>query len=167
VPAYNYRFSRPFGSKRRSQTSTTKDFLTLIPAVIRCSAYQRSQGRAMAANEKTFGGAIRERRRSRRKVRHLRGLGGGIRSLFRAELVLRRFLAPSRGPVSAAHFGISGPLSSREAETGFDSPGDWFAVATRRFHQLPRRQAAAQPGTPEPMPDAAMMSSPHPGRTRA
>src|SRR5580704_4361774 len=97
----------------------------------------------------------------------LRGLGGGIRSLFRAELVLRRFLAPSRGPVSAAHFGISGPLSSREAETGFDSPGDWFAVATRRFHQLPRRQAAAQPGTPEPMPDAAMMSSPHPGRTRA
>jgi hypothetical protein len=53
-----------------------------------------------------------------------RGLeGGGIRSLFRAELALRRFLAPFWGPASAAHFGISGRLTSREAETGFDSEG--------------------------------------------
>ncbi len=55
--------------------------------------------------------------RSRGKVRHLRGLGGGIRSLFRAELALSRFLAQFQGPVPAAHFGISGRLSSREAET--------------------------------------------------
>jgi hypothetical protein len=33
---------------------------------------------------------FRECLRSRGKVRHLRGLGGGIRSLFRAELALRR-----------------------------------------------------------------------------
>ena len=84
-----------------------------------------------------------ERLRSRGKVRHLRGLRGGIRSLFRAELALRRFLATFRGPVSAAHFGISGRLSSRESETGFNPPGDGFVVATRRFHQLARRQAAA------------------------
>src|ERR1700738_3545441 len=38
---------------------------------------------------------FREYLRSRGKVRHLRGLGGGIRSLFRAELALRRFLARS------------------------------------------------------------------------
>jgi len=59
------------------------------------------------------------------------------------ELVLRRFLATFRGPVSAAHFGISGGLSSREAEIGFGSPEDRFVVATHRFHQLPRRQVAA------------------------
>src|SRR3984893_5836626 len=47
----------------------------------------------------------------------LAGLGEGIRSLFRAELALRRFLAPFWGPASAAHFGISGRLTSREAET--------------------------------------------------
>jgi hypothetical protein len=46
-------------------------------------------------------------------------------------------LATFRGPVSAAHFGISGRLSSREAETGFDSPGDRFVVATHRFLRLP------------------------------
>jgi len=34
-------------------------------------------------------------------------------------------------------------LSSREAEIGFDSPGNWFAAATHRFSQLPRRQADA------------------------
>src|SRR3984893_16029991 len=47
---------------------------------------------------------FRERLRSRGKVRHLRGLGGGIRSFFRAELALRRLLARFGGPVSAAHF---------------------------------------------------------------
>src|SRR3984893_11764108 len=55
VPAYEYGLSRHFGSMRRPQASTTKDFLTRIPPVVRSSAYQRSQEVAMAANEKTFG----------------------------------------------------------------------------------------------------------------
>jgi len=57
---------------------------------------------------------FRECLRSRGKVRHLRGLGGGIRSLFRAELALRRFLARFRRPVSAAH--LESPGGSRAAK---------------------------------------------------
>src|ERR1700731_767694 len=50
---------------RRPQASTIKDFLTRIPPVVRCSAYQRNTGVAMAANEKTFGGAISEARKAK------------------------------------------------------------------------------------------------------
>jgi len=62
------------------------------------------------------------------------------------------------GVVSAAHFGISGRTSIREAETGFDSRGDWFAVARQRFHQLPRMLAAAIPAGPTPPPSAKVAS---------
>ena len=50
---------------RRPQASTIKDFLTRIPPVVRCSAYQRAKGVVMAANDNTFGGAISEARKAK------------------------------------------------------------------------------------------------------
>jgi hypothetical protein len=93
-----------------------------------------------------MGQAEQGRDRSERKVRRHQewGLGGGTRSLFRAERALRRFLATFRGPVSAAHFGISGRPSSREAETGFDSEGRPVRSCNTPFlSAAARRQVAA------------------------
>jgi hypothetical protein len=58
---------------------------------------------------------FRERLRSRGKVRHLRGLRGGIPSLFRAEVALRRFLATFREMRVPGRrtSGIVGALSNR------------------------------------------------------
>ena len=65
MPAYKYGLSRPFGSKRRWQASKTEDFLTRILDAnsARGNADPRisvTKGVAMAANVKTFGGAISE-----------------------------------------------------------------------------------------------------------
>jgi hypothetical protein len=43
-PHTNMGSAGPSGPSAGRQASKTKDFLTLIPPVVRCSAYQRSQG---------------------------------------------------------------------------------------------------------------------------
>jgi hypothetical protein len=68
-----------------------------------------------------------------------------VRSLFRAELALRRFLARFRGPVSAAHFGISGRPQAAKPRPGS------IRLETVRSGDTPAAQASGcDPRAPEP-----------------
>jgi transcriptional regulator with XRE-family HTH domain len=158
VPAYKYGLSRPFGSKRRPQASTTKDLLTRIPPVVRCSAYQRNTGVAMAANEKTFGGAISEARKAK---------GWALKDL--ASRVLREDEeAISPQYLNDIEHDRRSPSSDRMVQQFADALGidrDWLYYLAGRFPEDVRNKKLSEKQVAEAM--VAFRSSPRKGKGRS